>query len=638
MIQYLFCGEFSDRMTRLEEKHTHQPLWHHFEKNANFTWGFSIAWLVLVNFAAFILNLGSTGLIDETEPLFAEAARQMTVTGNWITPYFNEVTRFDKPPLVYWLMAIGYKIIGVNEWAVRLPSALAAIALTVFSFFVLKKFGFATPAAATPEQISTPRVQRQLWISAWIGSTLVAFNLQTLLWSHQGVSDMLLSGCIGAALLCFFWGYATSNTSEEKEDKFNLFTPISNRWYLAFYIITGLAVLTKGPVGFVLPGMIILAFLFYVGNWQKVLFQEMGLVWGTLIFLAVTVPWYILVIVENGQAYIDSFFGYHNFERFTSVVNGHSAPWYFYFIIVLGMFAPWSIYLPLSMIRLRLGKRDFWQQQPRQSQLGLFAFWWFTVIFVFFSVAVTKLPSYTLPLIPAAAYLVTLTWSQEFSWATGSYRPKQTRFLSISIGFNLLLLIALSIGSLALPKLIGTDSAMDQLSSLLGQSPLPLVSASIWLITAILSLFFWLNRRQWRWIIVSNIIGFLGFIVFFVQPINIMVDQVRQLPLREIAEVITEVKQPKEQIMMIGFKKPTITFYSHETVGYFWSIYGDENDPAKQFLTNIPDTPDYPETILLLGESNQINELKLQPSEYKIITEKLPYRLVRVSRKRLEAI
>ena len=94
----------------------------------------------------------------------------------------------------------------------------------------------------------------------------------------------------------------------------------------------------------------------------------------------------------------------------------------------------------------------------------------------------------------------------------------------------------------------------------------------------------------------------------------------------------------QQEIMMIGFKKPTITFYSHETVGYFWSIYGDENDPAKQFLTNIPDTPDYPETILLLGESHQINELKLQPSEYKIITEKLPYRLVRVSRKRLEAI
>ncbi|MGK7930928.1 MAG: ArnT family glycosyltransferase [Microcystaceae cyanobacterium] len=638
MIQYLFCGEFSDRMTRLQEKHTHQPLWHHFEKNPRFTWGFSILWLVLINFVAFIWNLGSTGLIDETEPLFAEAARQMTVTGNWITPYFNEVTRFDKPPLVYWLMAIGYKIIGVNEWAVRLPSALAAIALTIFSFFALKKFGFATPAAATPEQISTPKVQRQLWVSAWIGSTLVAFNLQTLLWSHQGVSDMLLSGCIGTALLSFFWGYATSHSGEETDNKFNLFTPISNKGYLAFYVLTGLAVLTKGPVGFVLPGLIVLAFLFYVGNWKKVLFQEMGLFWGTLLFLGITVPWYVLVTLENGQAYIDSFFGYHNIERFTSVVNGHSAPWYFYFIIVLGMFAPWSIYLPLSIARLRLWQQNFWQQQPRQGQLGLFAVCWFTVIFVFFSIAVTKLPSYTLPLVPAAAYLVTLTWSQEFSRGISSDRSKQTKSLSISIGFNLLFLIALSIGSLALPKLIGTDSAMEQLSSLLGQSPIPLVSSGIWLITAILILFFWLNRRQWRWIIVTNILGFLAFIIFFVQPMNLMVDQVRQLPLREIAQVITEVKQPNEKIIMIGFKKPTITFYSYENVGYFWSIYSDENDAAKQFLSSIPDTSDYPNTVLLLAEPHQITELKLQPSDYQIVAEKSPYQLVRVTRKRLEAI
>jgi 4-amino-4-deoxy-L-arabinose transferase-like glycosyltransferase len=625
-------------MTQLEEKKTIRPLWHHFEKNSSLTWGFSLVWLVLINFVAFIWNLGSTGLIDETEPLFAEAARQMVVTGNWITPYFNEVTRFDKPPLVYWLMAIGYKIIGVNEWAVRLPSALAAIGLTVLSFLVLRKFGFATPAAAQSDKISTPRIQRQLWISAWIGSALVALNLQTLLWSHQGVSDMLLSGCMGTALLCFFWGYAISENVENSQGKFNLFSPISNKAYLAFYILTSLAVLTKGPVGLVVPGLIILGFLFYVGNWQKVLFQEMGIVWGILLFITITVPWYILVILENGEAYIDSFFGYHNLERFTSVVNGHSAPWYFYFLIVLGLFAPWSMYLPLSISRLQFWRRNFWQQQPRKGQFGLFALFWFVTIFVFFSVAVTKLPSYTLPLIPAAAYLVTLTWSQEFSRLVSQDRMKQTRGLSISIGLNILFTVALSVGSFFLPYLIGTDLAMKHLSSVLRASPLPLMSASVWLIVAVFSLFFWLKRRQWRWIIITNIIGFWFFIILFVHPINIVVDQVRQLPLREMAEVITEVKQPNEKIMMIGFKKPTITFYSHQTVGYFWSIYSDENDAAKQFLKAIPNTPDYPNTILLLGEPGQIEELKLTQTDYQIIAEKSPYRLVRISRERLEKI
>ena len=97
-------------------------------------WILLLSWLVLFN------HLGSTGLLDETEPLFAEAARQMQVTGDWITPYFNGVTRFDKPPLIYWLMAIAYGTIGVNEWAARLPSAISGTLLIGFCFYTLRFF------------------------------------------------------------------------------------------------------------------------------------------------------------------------------------------------------------------------------------------------------------------------------------------------------------------------------------------------------------------------------------------------------------------------------------------------------------------------------------------------------------------
>lgn len=96
-------------------------------------WTLAIGWLLLIGWLAFFWNLGNIGLIDETEPLFVEAARQMTVTGDWITPYFNGATRFDKPPLIYWLMAIAYESFGVNEWAARLPSALAGLVITGFA-------------------------------------------------------------------------------------------------------------------------------------------------------------------------------------------------------------------------------------------------------------------------------------------------------------------------------------------------------------------------------------------------------------------------------------------------------------------------------------------------------------------------
>jgi len=118
---------------------------------------FALSFLIVLTLCAvtFLWRLGSIGLVDETEPLFAEAARQMVETGNWVTPYFNGETRFDKPPLVYWLMAMGYEVFGVNEWAVRLPSALSAVGLTLFTFWVLMEFAispFSHPSEAHQRQ------------------------------------------------------------------------------------------------------------------------------------------------------------------------------------------------------------------------------------------------------------------------------------------------------------------------------------------------------------------------------------------------------------------------------------------------------------------------------------------------------
>lgn len=188
--------------------HSWQTGWKSFEQYPQRCWWFSALWLAVICGVSFFWLLGSTGLVDETEPLFAEAARQMVETGDWITPYFNGETRFDKPPLIYWLMAIAYQTVGFNEWAVRLPSAIAATALTIGSFFALRAYGFPTSAAATTARSS--RSQRQCWLTAWSGSACVALNVQTIVWARTGVSDMLLSAGIGLALLSFFWGYAAA--------------------------------------------------------------------------------------------------------------------------------------------------------------------------------------------------------------------------------------------------------------------------------------------------------------------------------------------------------------------------------------------------------------------------------------------
>ncbi|NER20736.1 MAG: glycosyltransferase family 39 protein [Symploca sp. SIO1C2] len=655
------------------------PWWQSIEKQPTLIWSLSLLWLLLIGWLAFLWNLGSTGLIDETEPLFAEAARQMTVTGDWITPYFNGETRFDKPPLVYWLMAIGYKLIGVNEWAVRLPSALAAIALMALGFYTLRYYGISfAPNALPSDSLKTGRnPQRQLWLAAGIGAAMIALNPQTIVWARTGVSDMLLSGCMGTALLSFFLGYAQKEKEETTpKDKPPISpsphlpispSPISSsNWYLACYILIALAILTKGPVGIVLPALIIGAFLLYLGKLREVL-REMQIVRGILIILAITLPWYGLVTVANGKAYIDSFFGYHNFQRFTEVVNDHSAPWYFYFIVVFVGFIPWSVYLPIAIARLRFWQRKRWRTSPRASHLGLFALFWFASIFGFFTIAVTKLPSYVLPLLPAAAIMVALFWSEEIISSPVKYLhfggnkaegrgqraegkkegckvegydyclsehdiTSETKGKTLSLPFllsgvlNFLLLHAIAVAILSSPDIIGYDPAAPNLSDVLQKSGLTAQGSFIWWLTAVVMALLLINRRRWRWLWSANLVGFVAFLIFVVTPASFLLDEMRQQPLRELSQLAVEVQQPGEELFMLGFAKPSVTFYTQRPVNYFRF---DEMAIAhlQQTATTQPTHP----SVLILNRPGKLIENKLKPEEYKKLGNAGIYQLLRVN-------
>ncbi len=569
------------------------------------TWIFSILWLLLIGWLAFLWHLGSTGLVDETEPLFAEAARQMTVTGDWVTPYFNGETRFDKPPLIYWLMAIAYQLFGVNEWAVRLPSAIGAIALMSFGFYTL---------LATQDNKSKPK----FFSLPCIGAALIALNSQTIVWARTGVSDMLLSSCMGMSLLSFFLGYTS-------QDNITKNTLGARPWYLACYVFLALSVLTKGPVGIALPGLIIISFLLYTGNLTKVI-KEMEIIKGVIIFMVMTLPWYILVIRQHGWDYINSFFGYHNFQRFTEVVNGHDAPWYFYFLVVLVGFIPWSIYLPIAILRVKFWHRSWWCQQPRGSQLSLFAFFWFSGIFIFFTIAVTKLPSYTLPLLPASAILVALFWSEAISTGKGSMK----RGLWISCVINIIVLVILAIFFLKSPNFIGYDPAAPNLAELVALSKIPLRTAIIWGATAIaIALVLWL-RYNCKWILTANLIAFIAFLVFTLLPTAFLIDGSRQLSLRELSAIVVQRQKPGEEIVMIGFKKPSLAFYTQRRVKFFTNT-----SSAIAYLTETTDIEANSISLLIVARPKYIQRTALDRSDYQILGAFGPYQLLRVDKQKI---
>ncbi|WP_088892134.1 ArnT family glycosyltransferase [Leptolyngbya ohadii] len=582
---------------------------------ASHAWIFALVWIGLATGIAFWLHLGSIGLVDETEPLFAEAARQMKITGDWITPYFNGNTRFDKPPLVYWIMAIAYQTVGVNEWSARFPSALAGTFLAVFGFYTLRRFGFSRPgsAIAAQEAVAAEKpipseIDRQLWIAALVGSAAMVLNPQTIVWGRTGVSDMLLSGCIGGCLLAFFCGYAQPNRPK-----------MQDRWYLAAYVLSALAVLTKGPVGIVIPGMIVLAFLFYTGNLWTVL-RELKLIRGALIFVAITLPWYILVTLANGDAFINSFFGYHNIERFTQVVNRHSAPWYFYFLVVPIAFMPWSIHLPAAFAQLRFWKRSAWQQQPRASHLGIFALIWFAVVFVFFTIAVTKLPSYTIPLLPACAILVALFWSDQMTHASVGSK----KFAWISHWVNILVLFALAWATYYSPNWLGNDPELPNLPNLIREAGVEIWGGVAWAVAAIGGIIL-LLRRQGRWLWVANLVGFVAFVLLTLMPAAALMDVERQLPLRDLSQTIVQVQQPNEPLVMIGFGKPSIVFYTDRYVNFI-----PDPDDVIPDLQDLMTANPAPPSILVLGRDVKLREAKLRPRQYELIKEAGIYQLVRI--------
>jgi 4-amino-4-deoxy-L-arabinose transferase-like glycosyltransferase len=557
---------------------------------------YSVLWVVLVCGLAFFWHLGSIGLIDETEPLFAEASRQMIVRNDWITQYFNNETRFDKPALVYWFQAIGYLIIGVNEWAVRIPSAVAAMATIGLSFYVLQWYFLKRDAL---EGVTLPT---RRWLIPSLAAAMMAFNASMLVWGRTGVSDMLLTGCIASGLLCFFLGYAKYG---EKG---------SDGWYFAFYILIAGAILTKGPVGFVLPGLIIAAFLFYLGNFFQTL-REMRLIPGLLIIFGLAAPWYMLVIWSNGDNYINSFFGYHNVERFTEVVNGHQAPWFFYFIVVLLGFAPYSVYLPSAMLKLKFWQVQNWRQKTRAEQFSLFAFIWFITVFVFFTIAVTKLPSYVLPLMPASAILVAILWAE----ITAKSPAPGFRF---SAWFNVIFTSACAVALFYVPNLLGYDPAAPNFPQTLQQSNITIVGGIIWLVCAVV-LAFAIIRKNWITLIGTNLTAFALFVLFVLTPALFIMDGERQLPLRQLSATVVKNVQPQEELIMVGFKKPTVAFYTQRYVNYIRT-----NDAAKKYLeeTTAKKTP----SLLLLTQPDKFPQLGLEPSQYQVLDKGGAYQLARV--------
>lgn len=331
-------------------------------KSKSFVWGLFLIFCVIWFYA-----LGARTLVPTDEGRYAEMAREMVTTGDWITPRLNGIKYFEKPPLQTWMNALTFKIFGLGEWQARLWTGLCGL------------FGILMTAFAG-NRLFGSRV-------GFYAGLMLASSLYWAALGHMNALDMGLSAMMALALCSLLLAQRKDATAAEQRN-----------WMLACWAGMALAVLSKGLIGIVLPGAVLLLYTLVSRDWT--IWKRLHLLSGLLLFFAIAAPWFILVSLKNPE-FPHFFFIHEHFQRFASKVHHRDGPWHYFIPILLVGSMPWLPLLPQSLAgALREERRGF---QP-----GMMLLIWCAFIFFFFSISSSKLPSYILPIFPALALLVAL--------------------------------------------------------------------------------------------------------------------------------------------------------------------------------------------------------------------------------------
>lgn len=324
----------------------------------------TLIFLALLLAAVWFGTLEMRKLVRPDEGRYSEIPREMVATGDWLTPRLNGIKYFEKPPLQYWGTAAAYSVFGEHHWTARLWPALTGFLCVLLIFFAGRRlFGEVVGFYAALILASSP------------GFLMVA-QINTL--------DMGLTLFMTATLSCFL--LALSGARPEKSP-----------WMIAAWACAALAVLSKGLIGIVLPGGVLIFYVLLQRDWQLLTRLRWG--WGLLTFFGITAPWFILVQIANPE-FFDFFFIREHFSRFSSKVHRREGGWWYFLpILVFGML-PWVLHLPRALINGWREHHSGTAFSPRR-----FLVVWCVLIFLFFSVSGSKLPSYIVPIFPALALL-----------------------------------------------------------------------------------------------------------------------------------------------------------------------------------------------------------------------------------------
>jgi 4-amino-4-deoxy-L-arabinose transferase-like glycosyltransferase len=328
--------------------------------------------LLLLLAAALLLPALGKSPIERAEIYFMDGARSMVERGDYLVPRYNGEPFFDKPPLTYWLMAASFRLFGFTETAARLVAVAAALGLLAVT-------------VGLGERLFDVR-------TSLAGGAVLASTLAFMTFGRIAMSDMLLALWTNLA----FWVAVRA------------WVVPSRAWAPpALAALLGLAFLTKGPIGLLLPGIGI-AILAYARREQRPRWSATVLVAAALIFGVVGLGWFLAVLVREGTAPLAHFFLRENLERFASEAYDAGQPPWFYLGAYLLVGMPWSPFLGVAATRVL--------DRGREPACRLL-FGWLALMVVALSLSRGKVDYYLLPVYPAASlligrYLVCVPWDR----------------------------------------------------------------------------------------------------------------------------------------------------------------------------------------------------------------------------------